>query len=220
MKWELWGEQCQISTKVSLTAATMNDMNTPLPSLRLANDINRGDRTLAESTLHRHLFQVLQSFVNGTNPERYVLIGELAVSFYAKPRYTAEAELLFASEAELPIRVTGFTRVDERAFQHEESKVLIALFSPESLALDGERVRKIFATSATHAGLVIASPEGLIALKLQHPSYSNLASIAALLTRRTIDMSAWQLSARELATLARVKASPPHAKPYEPNLLP
>ena len=122
--------------------------------------------------MHRHLFQGLQSFVNGTNSQRYVLIGELAVSFYAKPRSTAEAELLFASKADRPLRVPSFTRVGERAFQHDESKLMIAVFSPESLALDGERVRKIFApsaTPATHAGLFIASPVGLIALKLQPP---------------------------------------------------
>ena len=192
----------------------MDDVNTPVPSLRLANDFNQGDRTLAESTLHRHLFQGLQWFVKGNNPERYVLIGELAVSFYAKPPYTAEAELLFAAEADCPLRVTGFTRVGERAIQYDESKIVVAVFSPESLALDGERVRKIFATaatvatSATHAGLFIASPEGLIALKWQPPSYSPLAGIAALLTRRTIELSAWQLSAGEMATLARVRASP------------
>ena len=191
-----------------------------MPSLRLSNDINSGDRTLAESTLHRHLFNASQAFVNGTNPECYVLIGELAVSYYAKPRYTTDAELLFAAETDLPVRVTGFTGLDDRSFQHDESKLMIAMLSPASLELDGEQMRKIFATSVKHAGLFIASPEGLIALQLRRQSYNDLATIAALLLRRTIDMSAWQLSPRELATLARVTASPPHAKPYEPNLSP
>ena len=221
--WELcfqFGSLCVRIAEDARKLVTVKQFNGQVPSLRLANDINSGDRTLAESTLHRHLFDALQAFVNGTNPERYVLIGELAVSYHAKPRYTTDAELLFATETDLPVRVVGFTRVDERSFQHDESKVVIAMFSPASLELDGELLRKIFATSVKHAGLFIASPEGLIALKLLRQSYSDLASIAALLVRRTIDMSAWQLSITELATLARVQAAPPHAKPYEPNLPP
>jgi len=198
----------------------MQDMNTQAPSLRLANDVNRGDRTLAESTLHMHLFKVLQSLVNGTNSECYVLTGELAVSFYAKPRYTEKIDLLFATATDFPSQVVGLTRVNDRTFQHDESRVMIEMFSPASLELDGELAHKIFATSVQHAGLFIASPEGLIALRLRRQSYSDLASIAALLIRRTIDMSAWQLSPRELAALARVEASPPHVKPYEPNLSP
>jgi hypothetical protein len=99
----------------------------------------------------------LQSFAKGINPAAYVLICDLAVSHHAKPRYTPDANLLFLTETDYPVLVAGFTRLDHRTFQHDESRIVITLFGPASLELKGERANEIFATSVQHAGMLIAS---------------------------------------------------------------
>ena len=96
-----------------------------------------------------------------------VLIGGLAMSFYAKPRYTQDVDLLFLSSADIPMYVEGFKRTRPGAFHDKSSHAEIEVDSAKSFdSLPQQVAEKVFETAVVYSGIRVASREGMLALKL------------------------------------------------------
>ena len=132
-----------------------------------------------------------------------VLIGGLAMSFYAKPRTTENVDLLFLSDKNIPgaDQEPGFTRYRPGAFRENRTHVDIEITHPRSFAsLPLQTVRKVYVTAVVHGELRVASLEGMIALKLisaEAPGrkMKDLADVVQLLLKDPgADMKDWDLT--------------------------
>src|SRR6266436_1736015 len=72
-------------------------------------DINRGDRSLIESTMMPEVIVALRDWARSTGSG--VLIGALALSYHCKPRYTQDIDFLFLEPSDVPDAVGGFSRI-------------------------------------------------------------------------------------------------------------
>lgn len=130
-----------------------------------------------------------------------VLIGGLALSFYAKPRHTEDVDLLFLSPSDIPDDVPSFKRVRNGAFREDNTHVEIEVVTHSSFtALPQSIVQKVIDTAHNKNGLRVASLEGLIALKLfaaDNPRRrrQDVADIERVLCNHPRpDMSDWNLN--------------------------
>ena len=128
-----------------------------------------------------------------------VLIGGLAMSFYAKPRYTEDADILFLSATDIPETVKGFKRTRSGAFQENKTHVEVEVVTTQSINQTQELVKKVIETAVIHDGIKVASIEGLIALKLvasDNPKrkHRDLGDIDLMLENNPRpDMSEWPI---------------------------
>lgn len=127
---------------------------------------NDGSRTIFESAIHEDIYLTLKDWKNSVSSDKYVLIGGLAYSFYVKPRYTEDINLLFLTYDDIPNDVYKFRKHRKHAFEHIKTNVEVEVLTPEHLKEDKELFEMIFETSILSEGIRIASPIGLIAMKL------------------------------------------------------
>ena len=95
-----------------------------------------------------------------------VLIGGLALSMYATPRYTEDVDLLFLNEEDIPASVEGFKRTRKHAFEEKRYQVEIEVNTPVQIELPLAVANLVFKTAHEVAGLRIASREALVVMKL------------------------------------------------------
>jgi len=153
------------------------------------NGPNDGTRTLYESILPNELVTALRDWSKAV-PEP-VLIGGVALSFYVRPRNTDDLDYLFISEQDVPEEVSGFKKARDYAFLHQKTHVEVEILTPEFLKVDAALVQKVYDTARTDSGVKIASPEGLVALKVQRGFLQDKADIVALLKVTAIDLTEW-----------------------------
>jgi hypothetical protein len=137
--------------------------------------------------------------------QQCVLIGGLALSFYAKPRYTEDVDLLFLHEADLPKEVVGFKRVRPHSFEERSTHAEVEALTPTYLGIAQALAQKVFDTSVKHDGWRVASREGLIALKLQRASRRDQGDIESIVEADT-DMNGWHLTEKQLELFHTIKA--------------
>ena len=155
----------------------------------------------------------LVEWIKSTTPtNRGVLIGGLAMSFYAKPRTTDDVDLLFLEASEIPGEVVGFKRYRPGAFREKETHVDIEVTTPASFDLLTPAVaRKVMETAVEFDGLKVASREGMLALKLcgaQTPKrkFKDLADVVSLLDGNVgLPMDDWPLSNEALRLLGEIR---------------
>src|ERR1039457_3999829 len=151
------------------------------------NSINYGNRLISESIVLQEVEQAFQDWTSiGID---CVLIGGIALSFYVKPRYTMDVDVLFLSKEDIPINVPNFKHHRAGAFQHNKTHVEIETITPQSINTPIEVVQAIFDTSEIHSGVKVASPSGLVALKLGRFSEQDRADIGTLIDYTIIDIS-------------------------------
>lgn len=146
-----------------------------------------------------------------------VLIGGLAMSFYAKPRYTEAVDLLFLDSSDVPGEVAGFKHHRPGAFEDKDTNVEVECTTPRSFSeVPLSILRRVVQTSIMHDGLKVASHEGLIALKLFSADgisnnirrkHKDLADITQLLAYKPTTMEAWSLPGRQLLLLQEARDS-------------
>jgi hypothetical protein len=110
-----------------------------------------------------------------------VLIGGLAYSYYCKPRATQDIDLIFLSFEDIPDSVLGFKRTRKHCFQHNKTHVEVEVLDPEYLDIDYDLVKRVFNESNESDGVKIASPKGLIVLKLDRYNNRDISDIDDLL---------------------------------------
>lgn len=129
-----------------------------------------------------------------------ILIGGLAMAFYAKPRETTDVDLLFLSDSDIPSGLDHFKRTRKGAFQEQQTHVEIEVCTPASINLPPAVARKVAQTADSYSGLKVASVEGMVVLKLfgsdtPRRALRDQADIQAILENfPSIDLSDWALS--------------------------
>lgn len=149
------------------------------------NDVKLS-RSLLESVIVPEVTSALNDWIGLDVPG--ILIGGLALSFYGKPRYTADVDILFVNDADIPKTIPEFTRIRDHAFRHNKTHVEIEVLTPKFLNISTELVKAIITTSAESNGMRVASASGLVALKLQRGSLQDKADIEQLIKTGNINL--------------------------------
>ena len=97
-----------------------------------------------------------------------VLIGDLAMSFYAAPRVTMDIDLLFLSKKDIPKTVKGFQKQGPSAFLEIKNNIVVDVKTPEAFngLVPPKIAQQVVLTAVNHGGIFVASREGMMALKL------------------------------------------------------
>jgi hypothetical protein len=125
-----------------------------------------GLRSLYESIIPNEVRVALDDWKNGHREDNYVLIGGLCLSYYLRPRYTEDVDLLFLTEDDLPGTVYKFKRIRPHSFEHIRTGVEVEMVTPELVGQNPDLFKKVYERSVISDGIRIASPVCLIALKL------------------------------------------------------
>jgi predicted nucleotidyltransferase len=128
---------------------------------------NNGFRSLFESIIPNEVILALKDWKDHCDSKNYVIIGGIALSYYIKPRYTEDIDLVFLSYDHIPNNVFKFRRNREHSFEHIKTGVEVELLTPKHLDRNDRFFEVIFQNSKESDGIKIASPESLIALKLR-----------------------------------------------------
>lgn len=118
-----------------------------------------------------------------------VLIGGLALSYYGKPRYTENIDILFVSDSDVPNSIPGFKRIRNHAFEHNKTQIEVEVLSASHLKMPTGLVKQIIATSVNSNGIQIASRSGLIASKLSRGNRYDQADIEQLFNTGNVDLA-------------------------------
>lgn len=108
----------------------------------------------------------LSEWLKSNPASKGVLIGGLALSMYAKPRYTEDVDLLFLNESDIPDDVAGFRRTRGHAFEEKKYQVEVEVNTASQINLPIDVAHKVFETAHSINGLRIASVEALVVMKL------------------------------------------------------
>ena len=157
---------------------------------------NDGTRSLVESIMSSEVIKAYNDWIK-TNPNG-VLIGGLALSYYVKPRFTQDVDFLFLDVSDIPNSVTGFKRHRPGAFQHNTTHVEVEVVTGKSINASDEMIQKIFDTAVVHDGVKIASPSGLVALKLGRLNMRDKGDIVDLINCCEIDLSEYPISENQM----------------------
>lgn len=160
---------------------------------------NDGSRSLFESTIHEYIYLALYDWREQVSNEKYCLIGGLAYSYYLKPRTTYDIDLIFLSYTDIPANVHKFRKHRKHAFEHIKTNVEIEVLTPEHINEDKYLFEKVFETSIISDGIRVASPIGLIAMKLGRFNNTDQSDIKnlymyAIENNMDIDISIFNLS--------------------------
>jgi hypothetical protein len=158
----------------------------------LMKSANDGTRSLFESIMVPEVEHTLKKWTR--LDIRSVLIGGLALSYHNIPRYTQDIDVLFLSKSDVPMKLNGFKKVRQHSFQCNDTHVEIELLDSDFLNISVDLVKEIFKTSIKKDGMLIASPSGLVALKLQRFSRQDQADIENLNKYHVIDLSYFTLT--------------------------
>ncbi len=134
-----------------------------------------------------------------------ILIGGLAMSFYAKPRYTEDIDLLFLEDHEVPKEVEGFKKHRLSAFEDREDNVEVELVTATSIGIPQVVARKVIETAVEYDGIRVASLEAMVVLKLygsDNPRrlHHDMADVDRILENHpNVDLSGWLLTPKQKA---------------------
>lgn len=181
-------------------------------SIHSLNRVNNGTRTLAASIVVPEVRLAFNDWVKNCD-SRVMLIGGLAMSYYARPRATMDIDFMVLS-GDVPDQVKWFKKTRPHGFLHLETHVEVEVLTASFLKLSPAIFNRVVQTSQLVDGVRIPSIEGLIVLKLQRFSLQDQADIAALLAAKaTPDLGPWNLSKEEMDRINAIASSTPHQKP-------
>jgi hypothetical protein len=174
-----------------------------LRDLSKMQDMNKGDRSLFESAMVPEVAQALTDWIKYSGSPG-VLIGGLALSFYVKPRYTQDVDVLFLGDDQIPTHVTGFKRVRAHAFRHHQTHVEVELVTPELVNVSTELCAQVQADAQPHDHMLVASASGIVAMKLgrallnKPASYQDRADIMNLIATGQVNLDKFTLPEDQL----------------------
>lgn len=163
-------------------------------------------RPLVESIVVPEITKAIGDWI-GSASLPGVLIGGLALSFYAKPRSTMDIDVLYITDRDIPDDIPGFKKVRSHSFQHNSTHVEVEVLSATFLGIPEGLVKKVVETSVESNNMKIASKSGLIALKLFRGKRQDLADIEQLIETGGIDLSPFVpwLSKEQLDVFQEIK---------------
>jgi hypothetical protein len=122
------------------------------------------DPKISDAIIGDDILKTFRDF--STNLNNAALIGDLALSYYVAPRSTYVTEFLFARDEDIPTSINGFSHPRLHAFIHNETEQRVEIFTPNVLGVPSDVILKIIGLAFWSDGVKIASPTGLVALKL------------------------------------------------------
>jgi hypothetical protein len=173
---------------------------------------NDGTRTLSESALVPEVAKALSDWIAATNGTG-VLIGGVALSFYIKPRYTQDVDLVFISDDAIPTAVRGFKKTRPHGFQHVETHVEIEAVTPSLIDASPELIAAVVDSAVPHGGIKIATPSGIVAIKLGRACGRSISAqqdrvdISLLISLGGVDISQFPLGEQERALFQTLQAA-------------
>lgn len=176
-----------------------------LRDLTKTRTINFGNRSLMQSVLYPEVVAALEQLRQNGWPPTGVLIGGIALSFHVKPRATQDIDLLFLTPDAIPDAMEGFRRHRSNAFEHLQTGVEVEVVSPATINIGMGLARAVFDAAVVTNGIRVASPSGLVALKLQRLHAIDEADIVQLTQTGLIDLAAFPLTDVQLAAYARLQ---------------
>jgi hypothetical protein len=183
-----------------------------LRDLEKMNKPNDGTRTLFESIAIPEVGAALRDWIR-EGVSSGVLIGGIAVGYYARPRGTTDVDVLFLSNADIPNELAKFKRTRPGAFQHKPTHVEVEVVTPAAINLSMELAQKVFETALVSDGVRVASPTGLVALKLQRMKRYDEGDIVALLETGQVNLEGWPISAAQLEVFKSIIARNQNVEP-------
>jgi len=173
-----------------------------LKFIDLLNKVNNGSRSLHESIPVKEVNQALLDWCK--NSSAGILIGGCAVDFYVRPRMTMDVDFLFLSSSDIPKTVLGFKRIRTGAFQHNKTHVEIEVMSPDSINISKKLVDKVIKTAIINSGVNVASPSGLVALKLKRLKRHDIGDIIDLYNTGKVDLNGWDLTEEDIKNYEQI----------------
>jgi hypothetical protein len=172
---------------------------------------NDGIRGIYESIIPKEVLIALDDW-KSSNTSNCVLIGGISLSYYIKPRYTEDIDLIFLTDGDIPESVYKFRRNRKHSFEHIKTGVEVELITPEHINKERSLFERVFETSVESDGIKIASPLGLIALKLFRSKTNERDRVDIVELCRycyensiDIDLSNFHLTKEELDTFNDIK---------------
>lgn len=165
------------------------------------------NRVLYQSILDSEVRKTVRAWVNAGGAQNAVLIGGLALAIYTRPRYTQDADFIFLHKNDIPKEVEGFKKHRKLAFEYKKTGVEIeTVCNTDFHNLSLPLIKKVFDTSLLNSGIRVASPEGLVALKLVAGRLQDEADIVAVLKEYpNLSLKGWDLSNENLLHLEVLK---------------
>jgi hypothetical protein len=161
--------------------------------LQFAND---GTRTLFESAIAPEIVYALKDWKEQAKVG--VLIGGLALSYWAKPRYTQDADMLFLQPSDVPHSIEKFKAHRKGAFEHKVTQVEIEYAHRDNIPVPQHVIDAVFKTAVDVDGIKVASKSALIALKLHRFWLKDQADIITLAALGGIDLTPFHLEKKFL----------------------
>lgn len=162
---------------------------------RKLNFPNDGTRSLLESVIAPEIISAISDWKK--HAKTGVLIGGLALSYWAKPRYTTDADMIFLKKSDIPSEVEGFKAHRAGAFEHKNTGVEIEVLYPGFIPVPQHIFDTVFETSvSTTDGLKVASKEGIIAMKLYRYELQDQADIQSLVSLGATDLKKFKLDGK------------------------
>ena len=165
---------------------------------------NNGERTLFESLMVPEVIATLKDWINN-NKSNYILIGGTALSYYIKPRYTEDVDVLYLFSSDIPENVNLFKKHRNGAFLHKKTHVEVEAVTPKTINLNVNLAKEIYDTHNHTNGIKIASASGLVALKLVRFNLQDQADISELIKTGRVDLTQYKnLSEKELSNYQKI----------------
>ncbi len=175
-----------------MPAGLLRDMS----KMRTVND---GMRTLSESIMVPAVGLSLRAWVEGQGGG--VLIGDATLGYHARPRHTEDIYVLFLREDAVPASVVGFERIGASVVRHRRTRIEVRVVTPELARTPFATAERVVATAAVSDGMPVASPSGLVALKLLGPpNMQARAGMVALIKTGRVELDGFYLPEDKLAT--------------------
>jgi hypothetical protein len=170
--------------------------------IEMLNKQNDGNRSLYESIPVPEVESALKDWAKSNKDG--VLIGGCAVDFYVRPRATMDVDFMFLSKDQIPNEVSGFKRIRDGAFRHIKTHVEIEVVTSGSVNIPQELVSKVYKTAEEHDGVRVASPSGLVALKLKRLKRHDVGDIVDLYSTGKVDLSGWFLTDKDITNYKEI----------------
>jgi len=141
-----------------------------------------------------------------------VLIGGLGLSYHVRPRFTQDIDFLFLEPTDAPEAIPGFYRTTSGIFEHLRTHVQVNIVSPSSMSVPEEIAEQVIVAATRSNRIRVATPSGLVALKLFRFSAQDCADIIALIKTGRVDLSGFPLPPEKLvafdALVSEAKTDP------------
>lgn len=174
-------------------------------------------RTVREAVIVDEVRRALKAWRSATVTLDAVLIGGLALAFYSRPRFVDEIQFIYVHSAAVPVTVTGFRRLDDWSFAHEDTGIVLMVSTPMPSVRCSAISAKVLETAVERDRLRLASLEGMIAPALDFavkrkklgatsPEQDIIDMIGWAPEFRLVDMESWPLEAAHRKLLEELYA--------------